>query len=72
MITQNKQDKSFSPGKKEAEIPDEKKKSFEQGLQNNNTADEEETNPLPDKRKKKDTRDDKSEPVEERSDKLNQ
>ena len=72
MATQNKQDKSFSPGKKEAEIPDEKKKSFEQGLQNNNTTDEAETNPLPDKKEEKGVQEDKSEPVEERSDKLNQ
>jgi len=72
MATPKKQDKSFVPGKTETEKADDKKKSFEQGLQNNNTTDETEINPLPVKKKERAIQDDKSEPVEERSDKLNQ
>ena len=71
MATSKKQDKSFVPGKTEAEKANDKKKSFEQGLQNNNTTDETEINPLPGKKKERAIQDDKSEPVEERSDKLN-
>ena len=52
MATPKKQDKSFVPGKTETEKADDKKKSFEQGLQNNNTTDETGINPLPVKKKK--------------------